>query len=187
MGERIYLATRKEVEEGAAGGLTKAQVEVIAEEKADAAVIAKLELLTVHAEVSGNGTATAQYLTPVNATAGNVTQKLPEGLPKGALIAVEKVDATEHEVILEGQIRTSTKTSTLALKLQHETLLLETDGSGFWWPLAGHDTLGALDARYVHQNGEGLPSSVVSDSRGAAGGGRCAAPRGGRGCALFSI
>jgi len=121
-----------------------------------AAEAAALAHMPVHATVTGAGTLTAGQYTPCNAEAGSFTMKLPTGEALGTLIAVEKTDSSTHVVTLEGNLRGSE--GTITLKLEHETLLLEADAAGHWWPLASHKTLGSLDARYQpelkHELGE---------------------------------
>ncbi len=108
--------------------------------------------------------------TPVDTTAGALTMTLPTGQAAGRLISVEKYDSSTNVVTVSGSIRGSA--GTIGLVLQHETVLLESDGSGSWWPFAGHKTLASLDTRYTLPGTGGpgqLPSSVVTGSQVAAG------------------
>lgn len=96
--------------------------------------------------VSANGTLAIGVLTPVDASGGNVTMTLPSGGQKGQMIAVVKWDGSSHTVAVSGALYNGT--GTLTMYLTKESIVLECDSSGFWWPIAGHQTIASLDARY---------------------------------------
>jgi hypothetical protein len=151
----------EELTSGVSGAASKAELTAEATTRANAdtalageigtaqsaAELASTPRQLVAAIVTANGTLTVNKLTPVNATAGALTQQLPPGQPEGSLIACEKTDATGNMVTVEGNIRDTASTS-IALKLQHETVLLEADATGSWWPLASHKTLSSLEALF---------------------------------------
>jgi DNA-binding beta-propeller fold protein YncE len=106
-----------------------------------------LPALAVHVTVTGNAALVADQLTPVNATSGEVTMTLPAGEPGGSLIAVEKTDSTSNAVTIQGSIRG--EVTSITLKLQHETVVLEAESSGSWRPLASHKTLSSLEGVFA--------------------------------------
>jgi hypothetical protein len=97
---------------------------------------------------------------PVDATSAAVTISLPSGEPSGTRLAIEKIDVTTNTITIAGSLRGTT--TTISLVLQHETVELVADGSGSWWPIAGHKTLASLDSRYGGTTFPDRVSSIVS-------------------------
>lgn len=89
---------------------------------------------------------------PADATSGTLTVTLPTGLSTGTIVSVEKVDATSNGIAITGNIR-GVAAATINLVLTHETVEFRVDSSGSFWPIAGHKTLGTLDARYPQTAG----------------------------------
>lgn len=111
--------------------------------------------LGVASTVTSAGTLVTRKLTPVDATAAALTEKLPTGAAEGTPIAVEKNDATTHEVTVEGSIRGSA--SSIKLRLSHETVYLIADSAGSWWPVSSHKTLSSLETIFfLKASGEAL-------------------------------
>lgn len=102
--------------------------------------------------LTANGTLSASQFNQCNATGGSFTANLPAtaGLIYGALVAVEKIDATANTVSIAGTIRGVV--TTLVLQLSHETVFFFYEGSGSFRPLSDHKTLSSLDTRYVNLN-----------------------------------
>lgn len=101
----------------------------------------------VNATQTGNFTAAAGKVNPVDATSGSITVTLPSATGNaGALVSITRVDATVNTVTVSGTIRGVS--STITMPLQYEAVDLVSNGSGSWWPYAGHKTLTTLDARY---------------------------------------
>jgi lysophospholipase L1-like esterase len=101
--------------------------------------------------------------TPVDATSGALTMTLPTGQAQGTRLSVEKFDSSANVVTVSGSLRGSA--STLPLALAHESVLLETDAAGSWWPIGGHKTLSTLDSRYTLTGAAGpgqVPPLVVT-------------------------
>lgn len=113
--------------------------------------VSPLSLFEVMPQVSVSTTATltANRYTKADATSAPFTATLPSGggLIYGAVVAVEKIDATANAVTVSGTIRGVS--ASLTLILSHETLLFFYEGTGSWRPLASHKTLSSLDARYA--------------------------------------
>lgn len=112
----------------------------------EAAEAASTPRQAVHATATA-GTLTANQLTPVDATAGNVAMKLPTGQAAGTLAACEKLDGSANEVLVEGSIR-GVEAQTIGLKLANEAIVFIAKAGGSWWPLASHKTIASQDARY---------------------------------------
>lgn len=93
---------------------------------------------------------TANHYTPTDATSGSFTVTLPSGsgLTYGALIVVEKLDATANTVTVSGTIRGVSGTD--VMRLQHETLGYFYEGTNSWRPWVDHKTLTSLDGRYIN-------------------------------------
>ena len=107
-----------------------------------------LQQLPIEAVATSSATAVVGAHNPFNATGAAVTVTLPSPTGPGELISVEKTDSSTNAVTINLDLR-DTPGSTLVLQLQHETVVLESDGAGGWWPIASHKTLSSLDARYV--------------------------------------
>lgn len=111
-----------------------------------AAIAASLPTMAVTA-VSASGALTVNKVTQVTA-ASNLTMTLPTPVA-GALIVVEReaASATASTVTISGSIRGSANTITLLLPDESEMFL---GTASTWDPVAGHKTLGSLDARYAN-------------------------------------
>lgn len=109
-----------------------------------AAIAASLPTMTVTA-VSASGALAIDKVTQVTA-ASNLTMTLPTPVA-GALIVVEReaASATASTVTVSGSIRGAASTIVLLLPNESEMFL---GTASTWDPVAGHKTLGSLDARY---------------------------------------
>jgi hypothetical protein len=125
-----------------------------------------LAQLAILSAVTSSGAAVVSSQNRVDATSGNLSLSLPTGQPRGTLINVEKTDASANTVSVTGSIR-GVGSSTLVLRLQNESVLVETDASGSWWPIADHKPVSSLDGRYVNLNSAdtAIPGHVVISDR----------------------
>ena len=121
----------------AAGAATAAQA---------AAIAASLPTLTANVTATSSATLATNTVTECSAGA-NLTMTLPTSVA-GALIVVEKSDSSTNTVAVTGSIR-GVGSSTLTLTLTRESMMFLGYASS-WWPVAGHKTLGSLDARYAN-------------------------------------
>lgn len=119
-------------------------------------------LTTVASTVTASGTATTQKHNPVDATSGAKTITLPTATVAGQLVSIEKIDSSTNTVTVSGSIR-DVGSSTLALSVQHQTVVLLSDASLSWWPQSGFTALASLDSRYVAAGGT---SPVAQDGSG---------------------
>jgi hypothetical protein len=104
-------------------------------------------LQSIATTVTSAGALIVNEHNPVNASSGPLTMTLPTGQSQGSVLSVEKTDSSTNLVTVSGSIR-GVGSSNITLALLHETLYMEADSSGSWWPVSGHKTLGTLDARY---------------------------------------
>ena len=111
---------------------------------------AKGPLQTVAAVVTAAGALVVNNVNPVDASSGPVTpMTLPTGQPGGSFISVAKAgtDSTLNAVTITGNIR-GVAAQSIVLTLVKEAVVFIADGTGSWWPLSDHKTLGSLDGRY---------------------------------------
>lgn len=104
--------------------------------------------ISVAATVTSSATLAANKDTPVDATAGPITVTLPTTAAAGAMVAVEKIDASANAVTVSGTIR-GVASSQIPLTSQYEARTFLSEGSGSWRPLSDHRTKASLDATYA--------------------------------------
>lgn len=114
--------------------------------------------------VTGNAALSLNTLVPADATSAGFTLTLPTGVSFGAVIHVEKIDATVNVVSITGTIR-GVGASTLTLKLPFESITFISEGSNSWRPFAGHKTLSSLDTRYVQPASPVLTGSPTAPTQ----------------------
>lgn len=103
--------------------------------------------LSVAAVASAAAALAINRLTPVDATAKALVMTLPAGKPEATVLAVEKQDASEHAVTVEGNLR-GVAGEKIELTLLKETIFLVADAEGHWWPISSHKTLSSLKALF---------------------------------------
>ncbi|MDB5160467.1 MAG: hydrolase family protein [Candidatus Saccharibacteria bacterium] len=106
-----------------------------------------LSITAVAASVTSSGALVVGRHNPVDTTSGSLTMTLPTGQTVGAKLSIEKTDNTVNTVTVSGNIR-GVGSSSIVLYWQHETLEFIVDGSGSYWPIAGHKTKSTLDTAY---------------------------------------
>jgi lysophospholipase L1-like esterase len=114
--------------------------------------------LVANVSVSASGTLALNTVTEVSASSASRTMTLPTA-GAGDLVVVEKSDSSVNTVAVTGTIRGSS--GSITLKLQNESEMLY-GWAGSWWPVAGHKTLGSLDARYVQGTGGKMTGPFVT-------------------------
>jgi hypothetical protein len=138
------LATTAFTVTAAAGAVATAETYAagVAATAQAAAIAASLPTLA-QASVSTSGALALDTITEVTAATA-LTMTLPSPVT-GSLVVVERASASTANVAVTGSIRGGVATITLQLASESEAFFAT---AGSWWPIAGHKTLGSLDARY---------------------------------------
>jgi hypothetical protein len=121
-----------------------------------AATAASLPVLA-QASVTASAALALNTITTVTATSGVAAMVLPTPVA-GALIVVERASASTQNVTVTGNIR-GVPSVTITLSLSAESEMFFSTGAS-WWPLAGHKTLGSLQALFAPAAGTVFVSPV---------------------------
>lgn len=98
---------------------------------------------------------------PANATTAALTLTLPTGTRPGVIISVEKTDASANIVTVSGNMRGAAG-QTLQLPWRYDSVVLQSDASGSWWPQVQGHAKAAMDAAYG--SGGGITQNTLANA-----------------------